>query len=207
MKLIKKLISKDLNLDSHEELRRVRTLLLQHHNFKVIQFINSMDNESIYHYCFELAQSFSLIGKKTILVNLNMRSDNKIPHESEKTMVHGIEDYLVHGVDVDSLIIPLKDNFDLITNNEVLLHSTDILNDHKLTSLFNHLKTNYEYVFVTTPSLSVCYDALVIGKHSDGFVYVKEDRLPAKSVISKHAALINQLNKPTLGILITDVEQ
>lgn len=207
MKMIKKLVSKELNIDAFEELRRVRTLLLQNSGIKVIQFIYSNECESIEQYCFELAKSFSLIGKKSILVNLNMRSINNFNRDRDEELAFGIEDYLVNKVDIDSLIVPLKENFDLITNNDVLLYSTDILDERKLTTLFETLKANYDYIFITTPSLHVCYDALIIGKHSDGLVYVKEDRLPRKSVISKHAILIDQLNKPLLGIMITDVEQ
>jgi polysaccharide biosynthesis transport protein len=105
------------------------------------------------------------------------------------------------------LIIPLQDNFDLITNKNILKHSTDVLNEQKLSSLLEQLRSQYDFVFITTPSLHVCYDALIIGKHCDGLVYVKEDRLPTKSLIAKHAMLVNQLNKPILGIMITDVEQ
>lgn len=190
-----------------EELRRVRTLLRQHDTIKVIHFINSVATESIYHHSYELVKSFSMIGKKTVFVNLNLKSIGLYNADVKNDVVSGIEEYLVNKADINHLPIQVKEGFDLISNREVIENSTDILDEEKLQKLFNDLRSKYDYVFVSTPSLVQSYDALIVGKFCDGMVYLKEDRLPKKSLILKHAQLINQLNKPMLGLMITHIEK
>ena len=75
MNLLKQLVKKNLNLDAQEELRRIRTLLYQKKEVKVIQFVASNESKSIYQLTYDLAESFSLINKKTVLVNFNLRNE------------------------------------------------------------------------------------------------------------------------------------
>lgn len=61
-------------------------------------------------------------------------------------------------------------------------------------------------MFIITPSSNLCYDVLIIVKFSDRLLYIKEDRLPSKSVHSTHASLLNQNEKPILGLNISNID-
>ena len=206
MKLLDQITQMDVNLNRAEEIRRVRTLLLQNEKVKVVHFVNSMQSQSISKVILDVAKSFSIIGKKTVFVNINLRQKLENMTIEEETVFNGIEKYLLNQSTLNQLLIHESENFDVITNKETFDNSTDLLNEKQLEVLINNLKNNYDYVFLATPSLSECYDALIVGKFCDGIIYVKEDRRPSKSVLSKHASLIKELNKPVVGLLISNIE-
>jgi len=206
MKFLKQLVKKELNTDTNEEIRRIRTLLLQKSEVKVVQFVNSNESKSIYQKAYELAKSFSLIEKKTVLVNFNLRSEELfLKHSDEHTFV-GLDEYLTLDVVLNNLVVPINDHFHLITNKISLSNSTDFLNEERISILFENLRNKYDYVFIVAPSLQLCYDALILGKFSDGLLYIKEDRSPSKSVLTKHASLLAQIGKPMLGLVITNID-
>ena len=206
MKLLDKITQKDVNLNRSEEIRRVRTLLLQNEEVKVVHFINSIPSQSISKVIIDVVRSFSVIGKKTVFVNINLRQKIEYMTIDEETVFNGIEKYLFNQSTLNQLLIHESENFDVITNKETFDNSTDLLNEKQLDVLINNLRSNYDYVFLATPSLTECYDALIVGKFCDGIIYVKEDRRPSKSVLSKHASLIKELNKPVVGLLVSNIE-
>lgn len=206
MKFLNQLVKKDLNTDANEEIRRIRTLLLQKSEAKIIQFSNSTESTSIFQIAYELSKSFSLIEKKTVFVNFNLRSDELYHNISISQSYDGLEQYLVEEVNLDKLIISVSNNFDLITSSKSVANSTDLLNEKKILLLLEELRRRYDYVFIVTPSLHLCYDALIIGKFCDGILYVKEDRLPSKSILTKHASLLKQTGKPILGLVIANID-
>lgn len=206
MKLLDQITQKDVNLNRAEEIRRVRTLLLQNEEVKVVHFINSIPSQSISKVIIDVVRSFSVIGRKTVFVNINLRQKFENMTIDEETVFNGIEKYLFNQSTLNQLLIHQGENFDVITNIDTFDNSTDLLNEKQLEVLINNLKNNYDYVFLATPSLSECYDALIVGKFCDGIIYVKEDRRPSKSVLSKHASLIKELNKPVVGLLISNIE-
>ena len=206
MKFLRQLVKKELNTDTHEEIRRIRTLLLHKKEVKVVQFANSIESKLIYQKTYELAKSFSLIEKKTVLVNFNLRNEELFLKHSDKHTFIGLEDYLTHDVTLNNLASPINEYFHLITNIKSLPNSTDFLNEERISILFDNLRNMYDYVFIVAPSLHLCYDALILGKFSDGVLYIKEDRSPSKSVLTKHASLLAQIGKPMLGIVITNID-
>lgn len=206
MKFLKQLVRKDLSIDMNEELRRVRTLLLQKEEVKVVQFVQSTESDSIYSKAYDLAESFSFINKKTVLVNFNLRSEELYLKNSNDHSFVGLENYLKSEVSVSNLVIKISDNFDLITNKSNTPNSTDFLVEDKISDLLNSLRNEYDFVFIVTPSLNLCYDALIVVKFTDGLLYFKEDRTPSKSVLRKHASLLNQTGKPILGLVITNID-
>lgn len=206
MNLLKQLVKKNLNLDAQEELRRIRTLLYQKKEVKVIQFVASNESKSIYQLTYDLAESFSLINKKTVLVNFNLRNEVLFSEYLSKKAFIGLDAYLTRHAMLSDMIISINEHFDLITNKIKLPNSTDYLSEDKLLPLFESLQRKYDYVFIISPALRTCYDALILGEFSDGLLYIKEDRLPSKSVLNEHASLLNQLGKPILGIVITNID-
>jgi len=206
MKFLKKLVKKEINTDEHEEIRRIRTLLLQKSEVKVVQFSTSIECKSIYQFTHELVESFSLINKKTVLINFDLRNEDLFSEYSSEQPFIGLDVYLTQQVMLSDMVISINEHFDLITNRMKMSNSTDYLSEDKLFSLFESLRNKYDYVFIISPALSTCYDALILGKFSDGVLYIKEDRSPSKSVLTKHASLLAQIGKPMLGIVITNID-
>jgi tyrosine-protein kinase Etk/Wzc len=206
MKLFNKFIRKDLNTDANEELRRIRTLLLQYNEDRVILFANSIESKPIFQIAYELSKSFSFIDKKTVFVNFNLRSNELYNNLSIDSSNVGLEQYLTEEVKLDNLISSISNNFYLITSSKNVANSTDLLNEKKIFLLLEELRRRYDYVFIVAPSLHLCYDALIIGKLCDGILYVKEDRLPSKSILTKHASLLKQTGKPILGLVVANID-
>lgn len=202
MNLLKRLTMKDINSNAFEELRRIRTLLQKRSEAKAIQFISSTPNQKMMNIALDLALSFASINQKVVVVNLDFRTEGKL---LKGGTTKGIEYYLKNGCELNDCIQPVNESVHLVAPQEVQLTSTDLLESPKLTMLIHHLRESYDKCLVVTSSLNTSYDALIVGEHCDGLVYVKEERKGTTHLISKHASLILDLNKPIYGILMTEV--
>ena len=132
MKLLDQITQKDVNLNRAEEIRRVRTLLLQKEDVNVVHFVNSTQSQSISKVILDVAKSFSIIGKKTVFVNINLRQKLENMTIDEETVFNGIEKYLFNQSTLNQLLIHESENFDVITNKDTFDNSTDFIADFLL---------------------------------------------------------------------------
>ena len=203
---LKELVKKDVNMDSKEEIRRVRTRLLQNPELKTLTIVSSTETSGKFNIAYDLAGAFSKLNKRVALVDFDLRSIESGLTLTDKVMFKsGIDDYLTDDVSVHDLGVSLSSNFTLFTNKTIVEDSSDYLQPEKLIELYEYLKANFDYVFVHTTDLLRCYDALVLGKYSDGYLFVKEEKKPSKMVIEKHAALLKETNVPVIGVIISNI--
>ena len=201
--------------DQMEEIfRSMRTNLqfILKQNEKVIMFTSSVSGEGKTFCAANLAVSFALLGKKVVLVGLDIRRPrlNRLFELNDK--VHGITNLLTRtGItarDVDEQIIPsgINDSLDLLLAGPIPPNPTELVSRTSLDDVMNHLKERYDYVIVDTAPIGLVTDTLSLGRITDVTVFVCRADYTTRSSFEMFNSLSAEKKLPNACIVINGID-
>ena len=160
-----------------ETFRNIRTniqFMLQNDR-KVILVTSTVSGEGKSFTSANLAISLSLLGKKVVIVGLDIRKPglNKVFSLSSKEK--GITQYLSNPeMDLMSLVQPsdVNKNLFILPGGTVPPNPTELLARDGLDKAIDMLKNNFDYVILDTAPVGMVTDTLLIGRVADLSVYV-----------------------------------
>ena len=160
-----------------ETFRNIRTNLqfMLQNDKKVILVTSTVSGEGKSFISANLAISLSLLGKKVVIVGLDIRKPglNKVFRLSTKEK--GITLYLANpDTDLMSLVQPsdVNKNLSILPGGTVPPNPTELLARDGLDKAIEILKKNFEYVILDTAPVGMVTDTLLIGRVADLSVYV-----------------------------------
>ena len=194
-----------------ETFRNVRTNLqfMLENGKNVILVTSTISGEGKSFISANLAISLSLLGKKVVIVGLDIRKPglNKVFNISKKE--HGITQFLTNpAINLMDLVQPSDINKSLyiLPGGTVPPNPTELLARDGLEKAIETLKQNFDYVILDTAPIGMVTDTLLIGRVADLSVYVCRADYTRKAEFT----LINELaenNKlPNLCIAINGVD-
>ena len=160
-----------------ETFRNIRTNLqfMLQNDKKVILVTSTVSGEGKSFISANLAISLSLLGKKVVIVGLDIRKPglNKVFRLSTKEK--GITLYLANpDTDLMSLVQPsdVNKNLSILPGGTVPPNPTELLARDGLDKAIEILKKNFDYVILDTAPVGMVTDTLLIGRVADLSVYV-----------------------------------
>lgn len=143
---------------------------------KVILVTSTISDEGKTFIASNLAVSLALLGKKVILVGLDIRKPglNKIFHLSHKEK--GITQYLAapQSTDLHALIQPsgITSNLDLLLGGPIPPNPTELLARQSLEDTISTLRKEYDYIVLDTAPIGMVTDTLILSRVADASIYV-----------------------------------
>lgn len=178
-----------------ETFRNIRTNLqfMLKSNQKVILVTSTISGEGKSFISGNLAISLSLLGKKVVIVGLDIRKPglNKVFNIPKKEQ--GITQFLANPEkDLMELVQPSSTNRNLyiLPGGTVPPNPTELLAREGLDKAIETLKKNFDYVILDTAPVGMVTDTLLIGRTADLSVYVCRADYTHKG----EYALINELS-------------
>ena len=160
-----------------ETFRNIRTNLqfMLNNDQKVILVTSTVSGEGKSFVSSNLAISLSLLGKKVVIVGLDIRKPglNKVFQLSNKE--RGITQYLSNPeTDLMELVQPsdVNKNLFILPGGTVPPNPTELLARNGLDRAIETLKKNFDYVILDTAPIGMVTDTLLIGRIADLSVYV-----------------------------------
>ena len=160
-----------------ETFRNIRTNLqfMLDNDQKVILVTSTVSGEGKSFVSSNLAISLSLLGKKVVIVGLDIRKPglNKVFHLSNKEK--GITQYLSNPeTDLMELVQPsdVNQNLFILPGGTVPPNPTELLARNGLDRAIETLKKSFDYVILDTAPIGMVTDTLLIGRVADLSVYV-----------------------------------
>ena len=194
-----------------ETFRNIRTNLqfMLDNDQKVILVTSTVSGEGKSFVSSNLAISLSLLGKKVVIVGLDIRKPglNKVFQLSNKE--RGITQYLSNP-EMDLMeLVQLSDvnkNLFILPGGTVPPNPTELLARNGLDRAIETLKKNFDYVILDTAPIGMVTDTLLIGRVADLSVYVCRADYTHKAEYT----LINELSfekkLPNLCTVINSVD-
>lgn len=195
-----------------EVFRSVRTNIqyMLQEGQKVILFTSTSSGEGKSFTASNLACSFAFMGKKVVIVGLDIRKPglNKIFQISHKEK--GITQYLANPEHTDLLSLcqpsTISANLYILPGGTVPPNPTELVARKALDKAIEILKANFDYVILDTAPIGMVTDTQLIARVADLSVYICRAGYTHKS----HYELINELKKdhklPNLCTLINCID-
>ena len=207
-------VHENQNNQMEEIFRSLRTNLqfMLHEGEKVVLFTSSTSGEGKTFTAANLSVSFGLLGKKVILVGLDIRRPRLAEQFGINDHKHGITNLLVkdnpNREDVDAQILPsgVNKNLDLLMAGPVPPNPAELIARNSLDTIIEILKEKYDYIMIDTAPVGLVTDTLQIARVTNVSVYMcRADYTPKASF-----AMINSLAKeeklPNMAMVLNGVD-
>ncbi len=207
-------VSENSNDSMEETFRGLRTNLrfVMTEEEKVILCTSTIPGEGKTFVASNLAMSFALLGKKVLLIGLDIRkprlvglfnlpADKRGITEFLRTNSAGfdlLEEQIHHGVK--------NENLDVLPAGTIPPNPGELISRKRLDEAISHLRAKYDIVIIDTPPVGLVSDTLEIGRVADVCIYVCRADYSPKS----NFELINNIkadNKlPKLSLVLNGID-
>ena len=141
-------------------------------------------------------------GKKVVLIDFDVRKPTV--HRTFKVEKEiGLIDYIGGTAKEEDIIKHSESGVDVITPGLNVVNPAILTQSEKVASLIKSLKEKYDYIFVDTPPVSVCNDALVLSKVVDGVVFNIALTQTKKVAAKESIQALKQYGANIIGINLT----
>ena len=207
-------VRENTNNAMEEAFRGLRTNLrfILQGDEKVILCTSCIPSEGKTFVSTNLAMSLALMGKKVIVVGLDIRkprlvklfgihSDKKgitsFLSGNEKTF-EALKDQIVHGV--------VNDNLDVLPAGIIPPNPGELITREQLDIAVNLLKEHYDYILLDTPPVGLVSDTLTIGRVADMSLFVCRADYSPRANFDLINSLSNEEKLPKVNLVLNAVD-
>lgn len=193
-----------------ERFRTIRTNL-QFYNrekTKCIMVTSSTSNEGKTFIATNLARSFALGKRKTVVVDFDLRrpSVNKFFNGNAEI---GLSNFFLNELKLDEVIqisseIP---NLHFISGGPVIVNLLEIITEEQLSNLFFYLRENYEVIIVDCSPIGIIADSILLNKYVDKSLFVIRSSYTKKVMIEKAKEFFEQHKLVNPSIIFNGVKK
>lgn len=207
-------IHENRNNQMEEIFRSMRTNLqfVLEKDEKVIMFTSSTSGEGKTFITSNLAVSFALLGKKVLLVGLDIRKPRLADLFEIDDHQHGITNLLVKNTptweEIQQQLVPsgINNNLTLLMAGPTPPNPSELVSRKSLDDIFAELRKHYDYIIVDTAPVGLVTDTIEIGRICDATVFVcRADFTPKESIVMINS-LHNQKKLPKINIVINGID-
>ena len=194
----------------NEAFRVLRTnfefMIGSHPEQNVVVFTSFNPGSGKSHLAANIAMSLAIKKKRILIVDADLR------HGSTSMLVgspsEGFSDYLNGRVeDVDGIICHGEDNglvkgFDLLPMGTMPPNPTELLFTDRLGKMIEHLRQEYDYVFLDCPPIEIVADTQIIEKFADRTIFVIRAGLMERSMLPDMEALYKEKKFKNMSLIL-----
>ena len=207
-------VHENQNNQMEEIFRSMRTNLqfMLKEGQKVVLFTSSTSGEGKTFNAANLSVSFGLLGKKVILVGLDIRRPRLAELFGINDHKHGITNLLVKDnptiEDIQEQILPsgVNKNLDLLMAGPIPPNPAELIARNSLDIIVNLLKERYDYIMIDTAPVGLVTDTLQIARVADASIYMCRADYTPKSSFNLINALANEKKFPNMAIVLNGID-
>ena len=197
-----------------EIFRSLRTnlqFLMKEHD-KVILMTSTTSGEGKTFIASNVAISFALLGKKVVLVGLDIRKPRLAELFEIDDHHHGITNLLIKDNitwdDVNKQIVNsgVNSNLDLLMAGPVPPNPGELVTRKSLEETMDILKEHYDYIIIDTAPVGLVTDTLALGRIANATVYVCRADYTLKSSFGLINGLAYEKKMPNTSIVLNGVD-
>lgn len=150
---------------------------------KTIILTSCNENEGKSTVSTELVKSLAEYGKKTLLIDADMRKSVMLKKSIRASEVIGLSEVLSGLSEPDDAIFHTQDqNFDVMFAGHFPPNPVELIGNGVFTAMLQSFKNVYDYIIIDSPPLGLVIDAAVIASFCDGAILViGGDKVPRKA--------------------------
>lgn len=179
---------------------------------KVMMFTSSTSGEGKTFVASNVAISLALLGKKVIVVGLDIRKPRLAELFEIDNHHSGITNLMVHEhntwEDIQKQILPsgVNGNLDLLMAGPVPPNPGELITRPSLDDIIAQLKEHYDYVVLDTAPVGLVNDSLQLGRVADICIYVCRADYTQKAMFGMINGLNNEKKLPNMCLVLNGVD-
>lgn len=205
-------VQENKNNIMEETFRALRTnlLFLLEKNQKVVLFTSSIPGEGKSFAAANLAVSLAFLGKKVIIVGMDIRKPGLNKTFGFSTQIKGITNYLSHPEQTKlwDMVMPsgISPNLDILPGGSVPPNPTELVARPIFDQTIAQLKERYDYVILDTAPIGMVTDTAIIAHTADICIYVCRADVTPKAAYQYINTLAEEKTFPKLATLINAID-
>lgn len=179
---------------------------------KTILFTSSTSGEGKTFTAANLAVSFALLGKKVVLVGLDIRKPRLAElfqinnHHNGITNLLSLENPTEEDVKAQIINSEINSNLDLLMAGPVPPNPTELVSRPSLEQVIKILQKNYDYVLMDTAPVGLVTDTLQIGRVANLSIYMCRADYTPKASFSMINQFAEEKKLPNMCIVINGID-
>ena len=176
-------------------------------NIRTIMFTSALPDEGKSDVSFAVAKSMAQIGKKTIMIDADIRKSILVSRYQLEQEVSGLSQYLSGQVKLEETIYESNvENLDVMFAGPYSPNPAELLEEELFGQLFETLKETYDYIIVDTPPMGNLIDGAIVARHCDGVVLVIESGAISYRLEQKVKSQLEKTGCRILGAVLNKVD-
>ena len=198
-----------------ETFRSIRTnlqFMLGSPDKNVVLFTSTSSGEGKTFISANMAMSLALLGKKVILMGLDIRKPRLAELFSYPDKSKGITSYLIGDKNDEELLFNqifnsgINDNLDLLPAGIIPPNPAELLSKDNLDQAIEFLKKRYDYIIMDTAPVGLVTDTLIIARVADVCAYICRADYTTKNDIQYINRLHSEGKLHNLSIVLNGVD-
>ena len=153
-----------------------------------------------------LAMSYAQMGKKTLLIDADLRRP-VLHHFFGLKREPGFAELFSENPDYDIAIRPSgKENLSVITAGIFSANPAELIASQKMIQHIEYFKKHFDMVFFDTPPIVAVTDATLLGKKVDGVLLVIKSHHSDREFVSRALTNLNNVGVKVWGAILNDID-
>ena len=136
-----------------------------------------------------IAISFAMLGKKTILIDADMRSSSQRKLWKNRSQA-GLCD------------LPLS----IVFTGTLPYNPAELVSSKKMTDFVKECSEHYDYVIIDTPALNAYADAQIVSTYVDGVILVSKSGVTSSKDLNEAIDTLEHSNGNLCGIVVNNIK-
>lgn len=150
-----------------------------------------------------LAINFAQMGKKTLVIDADMRNPSlhKLFSLSSRNGLSEILAGLTDNITVTKTDI---ENLSVLTSGKIPPNPTELLSSPRMDKLLDFVKEHYDCVFIDTPPINIVTDATVFAQKATGYILIVKTDTTNVPELKTTVSTLQGINANILGFILND---
>ena len=174
---------------------------------KTVMMTSSMPDEGKSDISMALAQSLAQIGKKTLILDADIRKSILVARYQLDHEVNGLSQYLSGQKTLEEVVYnTTTENLDIIFAGPYSPNPAELLEEELFQKMLEAAKAYYDYIIIDTPPMANLIDGAIVARHCDGAVIVIESGAISYRLEQKVKGQIEKSGCRILGVVLNKVD-
>lgn len=172
---------------------------------KVVMLTSSVPGEGKTTTAISLAQSYSGLGSKVLLIEADIRRrtfKEYFDTKTARTLVDATMDQ-----DTDNITVSNSElGIDILFGGKAAVNAADFFSSEKFHDFMERMGKLYDRIVIDTPPVLVVPDARIIGRHADAILYVVKWDSTSRHQVAAGIESLRTINLPVSGTVLSQVD-
>ncbi|PHN08607.1 GumC family protein [Flavilitoribacter nigricans] len=175
---------------------------------QTIMITSSISGEGKTFMALNLGIAIALSGQKVLLIGMDLRKPKLGNALGGAASDHGLSNYLVGQSELEEIIRPYEgvDHLHYISSGVIPPNPTELLVSARMETLFSELKSQFDYILIDTPPITLVSDALLVRKFVDRTLVIVRHKHTRKTMLKNLDEMYRNEDLENVNIIFNGIK-